>query len=212
MPKDETKPKAITVTPALSPGEVAAKKSKLEKAGAVATMLRIVDQKTLDTANELVRAIIGEKKAIEAMRKSATQPLNAALREINGWFKPLTALCDVVERDLKAGIAAYVTAEQERQRQAYEVAARAHVAGDDEQARGALAVANEAATSAPQGTSIREVWTAEIIAPNMIPHEYLKPDEAKINAHAKATPTDVEPAPIPGVRFTKKAIVSVRQQ
>lgn len=211
MSKKEEKPQAITVTHKLSPAEVAAKKSQLEKAGAVAFTLKIHDQHSLDAANALAKAIIVEKKAIDTMRKGATQPMNAALREINGWFKPLIALCETTERDLKAKIAAYVTAESERQRQAYEVAAEAHEAGDEEQTRAALVVAGEASTSAPVGTSVREVWTAEIIAPDMVPHPYLMPDEAKIKAHAKATPVDTEPTPIAGVRFVKKPIVTVRQ-
>lgn len=60
--------------------------------------------------------------------------------------------------------------------------------------------------SAPKvaGVSFRDDWRAEVIDPQLIPREYLIPDEKKLSALAKAMKAD---AKVAGVRFWCEKIV-----
>lgn len=187
--------------------------AKREEAQAVLAGIHdlIVTAENVAEINGFLRDICRAKDEIEAKRKSFTQPLNTVLRALNDEFRPAREALESVERKLKDLLAAFQLAEAARQREAFQLAGDAMRQGETEIVTAALQVANEAGPAELAGTSVREVWTAEVIAPDLLPRDYLVPDLDKINAHAKSTHADTEPMPIPGVRFTKQSIVTVRR-
>lgn len=172
-----------------------------------------VTAETIELVNGFLRDVCRAKDAIEEKRKSFTTPLNAVLRQLNDEFRPAREALEAVERQLKAAIGAYRVAELATQRAAYELAARAMQANEPRVLTEALAVAEQAGPAELAGTSVREVWTAEVIAPDLLPETYTKrvPDVERIDEAASSTPADKEPTPIPGVKFVKKQIVTVRR-
>jgi hypothetical protein len=195
---------------AFSPSELDAKRAELAEAQQAVATLTVTDAESMAKVDAIVKAVKVEAKAIEEMRTSVTKPLNEILKTVNGWFRPLSTLCKTIEDVGKKEVGNYLNAERHKQEQAYQAAALAHQAGAHSHAAAQLAVASEAQTTAPQGTSVREEWRAEIFNPKIIPYDWTIPDEPRINAHAKATPADQEPTPIAGVRFVKVPVVAVR--
>jgi hypothetical protein len=196
---------------AFSQSTLDAKRAQIAEANQIVARLAVSDAVSLAEANEWLQLIVQEKDAIEDMRTSVTKPLNATLKQINSWFKPIADLCAKAESNLKHEIGRYAAAERQKQQLAFQAASLAHSAGAHTAARTALAVASSAETQTPQGTSVREVWRAEIINPAAVPPAFLIPNEPAIQAHARTTPVDVAPVPIAGVRFYKDQIVTVRR-
>ena len=64
-------------------------------------------------AGESLKKIKALKRQLEKKRTAATGPINKALREINGWFKPAKEWLTIAESMMKTKILAY-EAEQER--------------------------------------------------------------------------------------------------
>jgi hypothetical protein len=160
---------------------------------------------------EMAREVAVRIKALEAMRQSVVAPLNEAKSALQAIFVPrqddLARLQAYVKAELGRWSLAKV-AEQRRQMAAAATAANA----DDEQAltEALQAVAKLDGRIRLEGVSTREVWTAEIIAPDMVPFDWRIPDEKRIKAAARATAIDMTPTPIPGVRFVKVASTTVR--
>lgn len=201
---------ALAPVVAFSPKALDAKKAEIAEAADVIGAMRVDSPESLEVANAWLGEVVAERKAIDEMRTGVTKPLNVTLRQINGWFKPMADRLGVLERKLKTEIAQYTAGQRQLQAEQYQAAVASHAAGQHEAAREALAVASTAQTTTPAGTNVREVWAAEIINPAMIPHAYLIPNEKAIQAHARTTPIDQDPAPIAGVRFVKRPIVTVR--
>jgi hypothetical protein len=193
------------------PSQLAAKQEELAQASQLARSLQIVDAASLAEANEWCKILLSERDALEAMRTSVTKPMLDAKRRVDEWFKPLTQAIDQAVGHLKPLIGMFLQAERQRQAVEYQRALEAHAQGQHTQAVAALNVAGSAAVAPPDGTSMREVWRAQVVNPGMLTREWLIPDEAKIEAHAKATPANAEPYPVPGVRFYKEASVTVRR-
>jgi hypothetical protein len=190
---------------------LATKLAEYTAAGALAADLAVTDAGSLQVANECLRLVVTEKDGLEAVRESGPGALGGIVRKLNAKFKPLRDLLEVAESNLKHAIGSYTLAQRLQQQQGYQAAALAHAQGAHAAAQSALAVASAAQTSTPQGTGVRAVWTVKRIAADMLPREWLVPDEARIHAHAKATPADQQPYPIPGVTFELGAEVSVRR-
>jgi hypothetical protein len=130
-------------------------------------------------------------------------------------FKPLFDTLDAPIANLKSEIGGYVLAEQAKQREQYQAAAAAHVAGDHGAAQVALAVANDAETTAPKGTTVREVWAVEryeigLMIPSTETHPGLIPDEQAIGAYLRKLSPHETPA-LPGVICKLVPAVSTRR-
>lgn len=168
-------------------------------------------------------------KQIEEQRVAITKPINEALRTINAQAKVAADPWQNVERKIKGAIAAY-DAEQDRiRREAQRVAdeaarkereklerqaAAAAAKGKEDKAveleqRAAAVVSAVAQPETPkvEGVSRRFVVKTEVTDPKLVPREYCKPDEPKIDKIAKAMGGDIE---IPGVRIWKEAVISAR--
>jgi len=140
-------------------------------------------------------------KDLDAQRTSATKPLNAVLKTVNGWFKPRIDICERVEAACKDALWRHdraLAAEQQKQLQA---AATAFQAGQTEQATQALA----AIPDIPQvaGTSIGTRLVLRVVAPDMVPREYCSPDPGKLAQVPKGQP-------VAGCVWEEQANVRVR--
>jgi hypothetical protein len=154
---------------------------------------------------------LAERDRIEALKKSVTDPIKQGLKTVASWFDPELAKYSAFERAVKAALIVYDLAKTARARAALAEASAAVQAGaPHEVVTRALVVAN-APQAAAEGLSIRKVWRATIIAPDMLTREWLIPDEKKIDAHARACPADRAPYPIPGVKFELDGIAAQRR-
>ena len=146
---------------------------------ATATEIKVIDQKTYESANERIGLLQGLKKRVEDFFKPMKQKAQDAHKQICQQEKEqLSPILTAIEGLKQKTIAYYaaeqqrIAAEQERQRKAAEelaaLAAEAETQGDTEtatEAVGLAAVEEAKVTYSPsaKGTSMREVWRAEVI-------------------------------------------------
>lgn len=208
-PANDTK--SLTVALPTSPEWLAREASAAPRIRQQVQAIVVTDQDSMQFADGMAKQLLQLRDKLEAERKSATGPLLDVKRRIDGWFKPVTDLLEASARDLKNKISTYLIEQKREQDRLFQLAAAAHtaathgVSGAQEVMTQALAATSAVVTEAPQGTSVREVWTAEIFNPAIVPCSYHMVDEARIHREARATPTNEEPTPIPGVRFVKRA-------
>jgi hypothetical protein len=186
-----------------------------QECAAAVSGLKVSDAASLAAADEWQKEILRERDALEEVRLSGPGALNKLGRAMGARFKPLFDELDAMVSNLKAEIGGYVLAEKKKQAEQYQAAAAAHVAGDHGAAQVALAIANDAETMAPKGTTVREVWAVERYAPElMVPstptHPGLIPDEAGIAAYLRKLSPHEEPA-LPGVICKLVPAVSTRR-
>lgn len=200
------------MTTALEPYRQQAGDLDAEHREMVAT-LRELDTFTVATdedsafAANMIREVKAKHKELDERRKEVTQPLNATVRTINGWFKPALEALETAERKLKSKVALYM---QESARKAQDALALAASAATAEEATVALAASMPAAM--PQGVSMRMVWKFRIVDDSAVPAKFCSPDSAKIDAEMRGSVKDNgEPTPISGVEFFQEASMTVRR-
>jgi hypothetical protein len=173
--------------------------------------LEVNTPEDLALANALIHAVAVKKKESDAKLKAATDPINAALKEIRSWFKPRSDFLTLARALLEPKIGGYLAAQQRAREEALQAAQALHMAGNHGATAQALNVASAAETTAP-GLTARYTWRAVVINPALVPYEYLTPDVAKIQGHAKGFKEHEEPTPIGGVRFEKELDLRVRSK
>src|SRR5512142_650141 len=128
--------------------------------------------------NEQLVAVKTLNKELETERTSVTKPMNAALKVVNGWFKPRQTLLTAVEDACKDAIWRYDRALQAEQQRQLTAAAEAYQAGNTEAAAEALAAIPDVPVVA--GTSVSTRRVLRVVAPDMVPREYCSPDPGKL--------------------------------
>lgn len=208
---------SLTVPLPTSPEWLARESSALPRIKSTVESMIVNDDASMQMADAITKDLLKLHDRLEAERKSVTGPLLDAKRRVDSWFKPLTDGLEGLTRTLKNKVAGHLIEQKRRQDELYRLAAEAHTAaqlgapGAHEVMSQALAATSAVVTAAPQGTSVREVWTAEVFNPSIVPCSYHVVDLARIQAEARATPSNVEPAPIAGVRFVKRAETTMRR-
>lgn len=158
-------------------------------------------------AADMIREVKAKHKELDERRKEVTQPLNATVKTINGWFKPALEALETAERKLKSKVALYM---QESARKAQEALALVAAAETAEEATVALAASVPAAM--PQGVSMRMIWRFRIVDESAVPARFCSPDLAKIDAEMRGSAKDDgAPTPIAGVEFFQEASMTVRR-
>ena len=143
--------------------------------------LAITDGDTYNLKSAKVDALKQLGKQALAKEKSLTDPLQQVVRDIQALFKPFRTLVSEAEAIAKDEMVQFQI-KMER--------ARAKVAADLES--GKIAKLSTAAKKIAETeiisptSSVRKVWTLEIVDVDDIPREYLVPDEAKIREAFKA--------------------------
>lgn len=186
-----------------------------EVAALVAALPPITDAASLAVKDEWSKDLLRERDELEAVRAAGPGALNRVGRKMGARFKPLFDALDTPISNLKAEIGAFVLAEQEKQATQFQAAAAAHVAGDHGAAQVALAIANDAETMAPKGTTVRKVWAVKryepaLMVPSTETHPGLIPDEQAIGAYLRKLSPHEEPA-LPGVICELVPAVSTRR-
>ncbi len=154
---------------------------------------------------ELLSSAAREADAVEAMRTSATKPLNQTKRTIDSWFKPTL---DAYKRFREHGLnllGAYDLAVAKREREAQAAALAAVQARDMPALAQALTTVN-APREASHGATTRLVWVAEVLDLAAVPEAFTRRvlDDAAIERHIAAAGV-LEPAAVPGLKFTQVA-------
>lgn len=151
-------------------------------------------------AAELLLEVKARHTALDEKRKTITGPMNVALRNVNGLFKPALDALLGCERELKGHITGYLARKEAANRAALAAAA---ASATEEQATQAMAIVSESAPMA--GVRVSKVWVFEVINVDLVPAEYWSVDMAKImEAMRESIARDGEPEPIPGVRFSQE--------
>jgi hypothetical protein len=162
----------------------------------------------------LLRETVAERKLIEGMRDEVLSPIKSALKTatatVEALFRVSLEAKQASEKKLRELVGAYQQAKATEQRKQIAEAAAAAQARDPAALTQALVAAQGAAPGKLGGVSVREVWVAAVKAPDLVPFEWRAPDEKRIAAHAKNTPIDQDPTPIPGVLFIREARTTVR--
>lgn len=191
--------------------ELARKVAMLDKLEPIIAAIDVNSDATLTDAVSWATDVSRELDQVEAVRTSFTGPLNAILRTVNGWFKPVSSRLEALRKQLDSKTGAYHVAQRAAQTAALQAAADAHRAGDHETAALAVTAANNARTVTPGNATFREVWQAKIVNPSLVPRAWCVPNESAINKHARECPADVAPSPIAGVEFAKVPEVRIRR-
>lgn len=178
--------------------------------------LTSLQKATIDNDDEaaegaaLLRQTVDERKQIEAMQAGLLQPLNAAVKAVKALFQPALQAKAASEAKLRELVGGYQLARAAEQRRLLNEAAKAAQQREPAALTTALAAATAAEPEKLAGVGFREVWAVRRIAADLVPYEWCVPDEARIRKHARETPIDSEPSPIPGVLFERVASTTVR--
>lgn len=177
--------------------------AELEEYRDSAALFAIETQEDRATASEVIATLKRAAKALEEEELAATRPLMATLAKIRGWFAPARKAA----QDARKAWDGAVLASDQRRRleagQAAQLVQEALAVGDVATAQAAHTLVNPPAPT--EGLQVRRNWVAIVIAPDLLPREYLVPDQKKINEAMRAAVKETgEPPVIPGVKFKQE--------
>lgn len=167
----------------------------------------IYDQQGLDIAGSILKDVKGRWKEIEARRKTITQPMQAALKNVQALFKEPLDYYASIEAMLKSKI----LDAQQRARAAQDAALlavqQAHVAGDRQGVAVALHQVQQAEAVNPEGVGNRSVWTYAVMDEQQIPREFWIVDHTALAAYVRQTKGTVK---VPGIHIYEQPTVAVK--
>lgn len=215
--------------------ELEAKADDVQVMVAYTTNIAIATPEQLDEANSHLLAIKGKIKELDDLRRTLTRPIDEGKKRIMDLFRvPLDKL-DQAKGVLTRAIMAY-TDEQEKkrrelqeklQREAEEKArkeqerlnARADKwaeKGNEAKAESLREQADEVVPEAvpvvltmptPKGLSYRDNWKAVVVDVNMVPREYMIPDQKALDKVMQATKGSIK---IPGIKAVNEKVLISR--
>lgn len=169
--------------------------------------LKLLDKEVDEAYDEHISAAFKAHRSLVAKKNKYAEPIDQARKIIKAkmvvWQEAEEEKRRAEERRLQE------IARKKAEEEALQAAQDAQQAGDTASAEAILSAPVEApAVVLPKAapkimTSIRTIWKARIVKPNLIPREYLTPDEMKINGVARATKGTVK---IPGVEFYQQKV------
>lgn len=149
--------------------------------------------------------VVRKKDAVVSMRQTATGPLKATIKVIDGWFLPVVRALERSETRLKGHMQEYQLAVREADRKARLAVA---TAPEGDELMMALATASAAPPAGRATTSFG--WAVKRVLPDLLPDEYWIPDEKRLAEVARAHKGD-EPPVIPGVVFESIVRIGARR-
>jgi hypothetical protein len=156
--------------------------------------IRTPDQ--YEEAAERVSRLKDLRKEADKQEKSITDPANLILKNTRAIFKPFKDRVDEVEMKIKDAMVSYIEA---RERKAGELVEGSH----NKNIAKVVAKVNELTTNKSDHASVRKIVAVEITDIEMVPREYLVPDEAKIKAALQAGKK------VKGCRLTQKTSIAI---
>lgn len=165
---------------------------------------QIVTQDDYTEAAELCKLAKIKHDKIDAERKKLTVPINAGLKAINDFFRPVLTNLKTSEDILKTKMSVYVDAEECKRRTAMAANSTVYLAGG---------TPTDIIPEPPKATGVamRKVWKFEVTDPEIVPRQFCSPDPDKIKASRDWSMYSVEypPPAIDGIRFYQDTTVSV---
>jgi hypothetical protein len=148
----------------------------------------------------LLVSIVAERKTIENMRDGLRAPLKVALKAVDALFALSLQCKEASERKLRELVGTYQQGKAAEHRRLMAEAATAAQTRKPEALTAALVKASAVVPGKLASVGVKEVWQARLKSPDL----------KRINRHARETPIDKEPTPIPGVLFERVASTTVR--
>ena len=189
----------------------------------VQSEIEVVDQPSFALANGLISRLQAQKKKVVEFFADPKKKAADAHKAIVNAEKAMLMPVDTRINALKCATTRWYAAEQQRiaaeeekaRKEAEEMAklaAEAEESGDSETAQEAIIAATLAQATVTvmpksKGTAMRELWSAVVVDPALVPREYLIVDEKALNALAKTMHDRVK---VPGVEFRKTYVNSTR--
>ena len=189
----------------------------------VQSEIEVVDQPSFALANGLISRLQAQKKKVVEFFADPKKKAADAHKAIVNAEKAMLMPVDTRINALKCATTRWYAAEQQRiaaeeekaQKEAEEMeklAAEAEESGDSETAQEAIIAATLAQATVTvmpksKGTAMRELWSAVVVDPSLVPREYLIVNQKALDALARATKGSVT---IPGVKFEKTFVNSTR--
>lgn len=196
---------------------------------AATTLVRVTNRSEFQLESARLRDVKTAQRNLEAMRTSATQPLNQVLATINAWFRGPKEKLARVEAMLKMALGAFELKEQERiaaeeraarqkaEEERLELERRAEAAAKRGREERAAELREKAATVVPaapataplksKGLGFGTEWVYEVTDEAAVPREYCCLDHGKIRGvvHAMKGATN-----IPGIKVMSRPRVSAQ--
>jgi hypothetical protein len=189
---------------------------KLEAAAAELTAIlpevEVVDDATYGAADELLTQSVQLIDAAKLCRSSVTAPVYKKIKEVEARFRPALQALEVFRESVRNSMGVYrielAQAEAEARAAAQEAAATGDADALVESLNDADALAQKPAET---GARVAVRWRVKRIVPDLLPHEWWCPDEARIQEVALAHRGGVDDPPvIPGVVFDPVAEVKAK--
>lgn len=199
--------------PVLSPQLQESKRADAATMLATVRAGKVIDKDSATGASKFRAKAKAELKALKEMREGALKPLKVTENTIRSWFRAVEDIYEECVKVIDAGISEYHLAARQLERETFTAAADLHAVGNDIAARALVAESNtQSQRTTPKGTSVREVWTSELVSAPDVEREWCIPDEKRVEALARNTPPDAPAPSVKGFRFVKKVIVSGRAE
>ena len=182
---------------------------------------------------DLLKLVKSRYNEIESKRKELVKPIDDAKKGLQDFFNPPLLRLKNAEMHIKSAITNWQNqerlrvAEQERKlrelalKEQQRIDGEALTAATEAHQKGDSAFAEEILNNVPQvgipaivspdnkaqGISMRDNWKYRVIDANLIPRDYMMPDDKLLTSIAKAKHDGMK---IPGVEFYNEPIVSAR--
>ena len=150
-----------------------------------------------DTATEALRQLRARRKQIEAERDRVSKPLRALATENSRYWKPAIDAYSAAETAINRALTAFETTRQARAKAALVASA------PPEQ----IAEVVELMAPRPEGTHQRTYYSARVTDASKVPAEYMIPDQAALDALARAKKDGFA---VPGVELVRDVLTVVR--
>lgn len=168
------------------------------------TQLQVVDGKTYGLAAHILAEVKGRINYYEEKRLGVGRKLREAIAAVDELFSGVKQLKQA-ESAIKDKLATYFRNAPFLQGEALAKAQAARAANDTKALSAAITEAVDMEIGKVPGLSVTPTWTYEIVDANLLPREYLCPDEKKIAAVVKAAKGSIE---IAGVRAVPEYQIS----
>jgi hypothetical protein len=135
------------------------------------------------------------RKEADVQEKSITDPANLILKNTRAIFKPFKDKVDIIEAKIKQAMVLYI---ESRERKAV-----ALTEGDHADLSKVVSKVSELTNNKNEFASTRKITVVEITDLELVPREYLVPDESKIKAALQAGKK------VKGCRLTLKTSIAI---
>lgn len=162
--------------------------------------LAVHSHETAELAGAAVEWSHGQIKALTEARDEMLAPVRETERRIRAFFAAPLAALEAAKAHAKGSLAGYLQAAARANAEAMTRAAEAAREGRADEAREEAQALIPIVV--PASVTIVERWVFRVIAPEMVPRDFLTVDERKIRAYLAKTGKGEVPTPVPGVAFS----------